>query len=85
MAKNPRSYAAYGVRGLGKLFLGSQPTPNMQTLREAGNDLLNSIALAHDHMPALANPAGGPLQVARIWDLQEAAYASGSLYAQVFF
>jgi len=85
IAKNPRSYADYGVRGLGKLFLGSQPSPNVQTLREAGDDLLNSIALAHDHMPALANPAGGPLQVARIWDLQEAAYASGSLYAQVFF
>ena len=36
-------------------------------------------------MATLADSAGGPLQVARIWDLQEAAYTSGNLYAQIFF
>lgn len=85
LEKDPEDYAAYGIRALAKLFLGSQPSPDMQTLQEAGDDLLSSIALVHRHMPDLADPAGGPLQVARIWDAQEAAYASGSLYSQVFF
>ncbi len=85
ITEDPKAYAAYAVRGLMKLFLGLQPTPNVQAIQEAGDDLLYTIALAHDHMADLADPAGGPLQVARIWDLQEAAYASGNLYAQVFF
>jgi WD40 repeat protein len=85
LAQDPESYVAYGARGLVRLFLGSQPSPDMQTLQQAGQDLLYSIALAHRRMPDLANPEGGPLQVARIWDVQEAAYASGSLYNQVFF
>lgn len=82
---DPAAYAAYGARGVMKLFLGSQPSPDTRTLQEAGQDLLFSIALAHRHMAHLADPAGGPLQVARIWDVQEAAYASGDLYSQVFF
>jgi hypothetical protein len=85
LAGNPENYAAYTVRGLAKLILGSQLDPSVQTLQEAGNDLLYAIALLHDHMPDLANPEVGPLQVARIWDLQEAAYVNGTLYAQVFF
>ena len=85
LARNPQSYASYGARAVIKLLLGSQPTPDIQILQEAGNDLLYSIALAHDHMATLADLAEGPLQVARIWDLQEAAYTSGNLYAQVFF
>jgi WD40 repeat protein len=85
LSKNPKSYVDYGVQGLVKLLLGSQPTPNVETLREAGDDLLRSIALAHDHMPVVADPTGGPLQVAKIWDLQEAAYLGGDLYTQVFF
>ncbi len=85
LEQNPEDYAAYGVRALFKLFLGSQPTPNVQTLQEAGDDLLSSMALVHQHLPDLADPAGGPLQVARIWDLQEASYANGTLYSQVFF
>jgi WD40 repeat protein len=85
LSKTPESYVDYGARGVAKLFLGSQPTPELQTLQEAGNDLLVSIALAHDHMPALADAAGGPLQVARIWELTEAAYTSGDWYRQVFF
>ena len=85
LEEDPEDYAAYGIRALAKLFLGSEPSPDMQTLQEAGDDLLSSIALVHRHMPDLADPAGGPLQVARIWDAQEAAYASGSLYSQVFF
>lgn len=85
LAVDPAAYAAYGVRGVMKLYLGSQPSPNMRTLQEAGQDLLFAIALAHHHMADLADPAGGPLQVARIWDLQEAAYTSGDLYSQVFF
>jgi WD40 repeat protein len=85
LSKTPESYVDYGERGVAKLFLGSQPTPELQTLQEAGNDLLVSIALAHDHMSALADAAGGPLQVARIWELTEAAYTSGDWYRQVFF
>ncbi len=81
----PRDYAAYSIRGLVKLILGSQPAPDMQTLQEAGDDLLAAIALVHDHMPELADPAGGPLQVAHIWDAQEASYSNGLLYTQVFF
>src|SRR5690606_26162527 len=85
LTKDPESYVAYGVLGLVNLYLGSQPSPDMETLQHAGEDLLSSIALAHQRMPGLANPEGGPLQVARIWDVQEAAYASGTLYSQVFF
>jgi WD40 repeat protein len=85
LAENPASYVAYGARGLVSLYLGSQPSPDMEMLQQGGEDLLYSIALAHRHMPDLANPEGGPLQVARIWDVQEAAYASGTLYNQAFF
>lgn len=85
LTQEPTSYSAYAVRGLMNLLLGSQPTPNMETVRGAGNDLLFSIALMHERMPTLADPIGGPLQVARIWDLQEAAYSGGNLYAKVFF
>jgi uncharacterized protein YjbI with pentapeptide repeats/WD40 repeat protein/tetratricopeptide (TPR) repeat protein len=85
IAADPESYVALSVRGLMNLYLGSQPSPDVQTLAQAGEDLLTSVALAHRRMPGLANPEGGPLQVARIWEVEEAAYTTGMLYNQVFF
>jgi WD40 repeat protein len=85
LAAKPDSYVAYAIRGLVNLYLGSLPSPDMETLRQAGEDLLYSVALAHRRMPDLANPEHGLLQVARIWDVQEATFANGTLYSQVFF
>ncbi len=85
LAEDPTSQAAYAVRGLMKMILGSQPVPDARVLGEASTDMLYAIALGHAHLPALVDPAGGPLQVARIWEAQEATFATGDLYAQVFF
>ena len=87
LAADPAAYAAYAVRGLARLFLSpDKGRIDEQTLHEAGNDLLYALALMHKHMADLANPAGGPLAVARIGNLQEAACATftGPFAVQVF-
>lgn len=85
LADDPSYYPAYANRGLARLVLGSQVAPSVQTLQQAGSDLLAAVALLHERIPELADPAGGPLQVAHIWDLQEGAYTAGTLYSQAFF
>jgi WD40 repeat protein len=85
LADDPAYYPAYGNRGLARLVLGSQVAPSVQTLQGAGSDLLATIALLHTRIAELADPAGGPMQVAHIWDLQEGAYTAGTLYSQAFF
>ncbi len=85
LAQNPEAYLPYAVRGVAKLYLGSQPSPDFETLRQASDDLLYSIALAHRRMPDLGDPVGGPLQVAKVWEVEEATYLNGYLYGQIFF
>jgi WD40 repeat protein len=85
LADDPSSPMAYANRGLGRLILGSQVAPSVQTIQQAGSDLLTAMALLHERIPELADPAGGPLQVAHILDLQEDAYSVGMLYLRAFF
>lgn len=85
LADDAGDFTAYANRGLARMVLGSQVAPSVQTLQGAGSDLLATIALLHARIPELADPAGGPLQAAHIWDLQEGAYTAGTLYSQAFF
>jgi WD40 repeat protein len=80
----PESYAAYATRGLARLFVQSQGAGALQSLQASDSDLLTAIALMHERLPALADPTGGPLQIARIWDLREATYSIGSIYNDIF-
>ncbi len=93
VARDGDSYIGYARRGLAELIMASMSLVGQDMLQRSEEDLLRALVLAHRRMVDTADLSatsgedqmrGGPLQVARIWDLQEAIYGIGTSYLPLF-